>query len=301
MRQITPCLIALSLLLSPFSVEAQNTGKSKAPAFSWVSPLSEKQTANLVEGVEHRTFESPSMGLEVGYYVYLPSAYRDEADRAFPVVIHLHGGRPGSESKSVRLASFVDKAINAEEIQPTIYVFPNGGPVSWYNYPNLENGRGEDVLVKELIPHLKETIRTREFGIEGFSQGGRGTTRVMFRYPELFVSAAPGGSGYSTEKRVQENDGVESENVIFAKGDNTWDLAAEYVKKGNKEELPIFLWVGTKGFNFENNLEFSAYLNSLEIPHELMKVDGVDHSASRIYEKQGLELMQFHQNHFAQP
>jgi len=237
----------------------------------------------------------------VGYYVYLPAAYATNEDRKFPLVLHLHGGRPGSESKAVRLADHIAAAIEAKEIQPTIYVFPNGGPVSWYNYPGLENGSGEDVLVKELIPHLKETLRTREFGIEGFSQGGRGTTRVMFRYPELFASAAPGGSGYSNEKKVQENDGKESDKVIFAKGDNTWDLATEYAKREDKSRLPIFLWVGTKGFNFENNLEFSAYLKSLEIPHEIMKVDGIDHSAMRIYEKQGLDLMRFHQRHFAPP
>ncbi|MEM1443485.1 MAG: alpha/beta hydrolase-fold protein [Verrucomicrobiota bacterium] len=293
--------LLLGLLAFPPEASAQQKGQKKRPEFSWVSPLSEKQAANLIEGVEHRTFESPSMGIDVGYYVYLPKAYAESEDEAYPVVLHLHGGRPGSEAKSVRLASFVDAAIKSGDIQPTIYVFPNGGPMSWYNYPNLENGRGEDVLVKELIPHLKETLRTREFAIEGFSQGGRGTTRVMLRYPELFVSAAPGGSGYSSEKRVQENDGMESENVIFAKGDNTWDLAAEYAKRDDKDKLPIFLWVGTKGFNFENNLEYSAYLDSLEIPHGIMKVEGIDHSAFRIYEKQGLELMKFHQSHFAAP
>lgn len=301
MRSISVPFLVLSLLALPFFSSAQKAPKPKAPPFSWVSPLSEKQSASLTKGMEHRTFKSPSMGLDVGYYVYLPEAYETSGSRKFPVVIHLHGGRPGSEAKAVRLANFVDSAIKADKIQPTIYVFPNGGPMSWYNYPNLENGRGEDVLVKELIPHLKESLRTREFGLEGFSQGGRGTTRVMFRYPELFASAAPGGSGYSSEKKVQENGGAESEKVVFSEGDNTWDLAATYAEREDKDRLPIFMWVGTKGFNFENNQEFSAYLKTLEIPHEMMTVEGVDHSAARIYEKQGLELMNFHQKHFAQP
>ena len=136
------------------------------------------------------------MDLEVGYHLYLPPGY-DEASQAetrYPVVYHLHGGRPGGEFKSVGLARFVDEAIKAEKIEPTIYVFPNGGPMSWYNYPQIDNGQGEDVFVKELIPHIRETYRTRELALEGFSQGGRGTTRIMFRHPELFVSAAPGKS-----------------------------------------------------------------------------------------------------------
>lgn len=271
----------------------------KRREFSWVSPLPEN--AKLPEGVEHRTFPSPSMGIEVGYYLYLPPQYEEQKDRAFPAVFHLHGGRPGSESKSVRLAGFVDEAVRKGEIQPTIYVFPNGGPMSWYNYPQIENGQGEDVFVEELIPHIKKTLRVRKLALEGFSQGGRGTTRIAFRHPGLFVSAAPGGSGYSNEKRVQENDGVESESVVFAKGYNTWDLAAAYAEREDKDRLPLLLWVGTKGFNYENNLEFSNYLKDLGIPHEKLVVKGVAHSAAGIYQKQGLELMKFHQKYFSKP
>lgn len=241
------------------------------------------------------------MDLEVGYYIYLPDAYEKNTDREFPVIFHLHGGRPGGEGKSIKLASFIHDAIEAEKIQPTIYVWPNGGPMSWYNYPQVENGQGEDVFIKELIPHIEKNYRTRELAIEGFSQGGRGTTRIMFQHPELFVSAAPGGSGYEPEKRIQENDGAESEKVVFASGYNAWDLAAEYAERDDKKQLPILLWVGTKGFNYEFNLKFSDYLKTLEIPHKMLVVEGVDHSALRIYEQKGDELMKFHQASFAAP
>ncbi len=239
------------------------------------------------------------MNLEVGYCIYLPDAYDSKKKAKFPVVFHLHGGRPGSELKSIKLAGFVEEAIKNGDIQPTIYVFPNGGPMSWYNYPQKENALGEDVFINELIPHIQKTYRTRELAIEGFSQGGRGTTRIMFKHPELFVSAAPGGSGYEPEKRIQENDGAESEKVKFAKGYNTWDLADEYAKHSEKTKLPILLWVGTKGFNYEYNLKFSKNLKKLGIPHSLLEVEGAKHSAHEIYEKKGLELMQFHQKAFA--
>lgn len=308
---LSPGLALLPILLSLAAVP--NPGRSQSESgqpkpkkradFSWVNPLPEQRRArsNLPDGLRHATFESPSMGIEVGYWIYLPDAYDDSGDRTFPVVFHLHGGRPGSESKSIRLAAHVDAAIRAGEIQPTIYVFPNGGPMSWYNYPAFENGMGEDVFVKELIPHIEETYRTRELAIEGFSQGGRGTTRITFRHPDLFVSSAPGGSGYEPEKRIQENDGAESENVIFAKGYNTWDLAAEYAEDSKRDPLPLLLWVGTEGFNYEFNLKYSDYLDSLGIPHEILVVEGVDHSARRIYRRNGLELMQFHQRSFAKP
>lgn len=294
---------ALTCLSFPSVSPAQSKAKKKAPPFSWVNEIPKGQfdKLGLPPGVKHGTFTSPSMNLEVGYYIYLPEGYESSGDRKYPVVFHLHGGRPGSEAKSVRISKFADEAISKGEIQPTIYVFPNGGPMSWYNYPQIENGQGEDVFVKELIPYIQKTYRTRELAIEGFSQGGRGTTRIMFKHPELFVSAAPGGSGYEPEKRVQENGGRESDTIVFAKGYNTWDLAAEYANREDKERLPILLWVGTKGFNYEYNLKFSDYLKSLGIPHEMLISEGVDHSAIRNYEQRGLELMQFHQKSFAKP
>ncbi len=302
--------IAVLAMVATGGLGAQETKKKKKkpPAkFSWVAPLPEARMKNLhlPEGLRHATFKSLSMGIAVGYYIYVPPEYDDpkNAERRYPVVYHLHGGRPGAESKSIRLAAFVDRAIKAGDIAPTLYVFPNGGPISWYNFPAKENGLGEDVLVKELIPHIDTAWRTTSNAsgraIEGFSQGGRGTTRIMFRYPELFASAAPGGSGYGPEKRIQENDGWESEKLRFLPvGTNTWDRAAEYARREDKPRLPILIWVGTKGFNYEDNLKFSAYLDELKVPHQMLVVEGVDHSAQRIYEKRGLELMRFHQRNF---
>lgn len=298
-------LIGGLVVSSGVALAQEGAKKKPAPKFSWVSPVPEARlkSMGLPEGLRHATFESPSMGVEVGYYIYLPPGYDDaaNAEKRYPVVYHLHGGRPGGESKSVRLSSFVDAAIRAEEIAPTIYVFPNGGPMSWYNYPQIENASGEDVLVKETLPHIDATYRTSGQpgrAIEGFSQGGRGTTRILFQYPELFVSAAPGGSGYEPEKRIQENHGAESEKVVFAPGYNAWDLAAKFARREDRPALPIRIWVGTECFNYEFNLKFSGYLKELGIAHDTLIAEGVDHSAQRFYEQRGLELMRWHQANF---
>jgi len=299
--------LSLCLLLAGSSLFAQSSNKKKAKKppepFAWSNPIGSAglEKYGLPSGLTHTTFMSPSMKVKVGYFIYLPEGYEASGDRKYPLVFHLHGGRPGSEKKSIKLSKFPDEAIKAGKIQPTIYVFPNGGPMSWYNYPQKEDGSGEDVFVKELIPHIKKTYRTRELGIEGFSQGGRGTTRIMLKYPELFASAAPGGSGYEPEKRVQDNDGAESEKVVFAKGYNTWDLAETYAKRTDKTRLPIMLWVGTKGFNYEFNLKYSEFLKSLGIPNDIIIAPEIAHSASGIYEIRGDELMGFHQKHFAKP
>lgn len=274
---------------------AQGAGK-QPQSFKWVNQLKAK-----LPGVKHDVFRSPSMKLDVGYCIYLPPRYQDDADQRFPVVYYLHGGRPGSETKSVRLASFIHSYITASKAPPMIYVFVNGGPVSHYNLPDRENAMGENVFVKELIPHIDKTYRTiadrKGRGLEGFSQGGRGTTRIMFKHPALFCSAAPGGAGQATEKRISQENGRENEHLIFAPGYNTWDLARAYAK--NREpELRIQIHVGTKGFNYENNLEYMKFLESLKIPFERVIVEGAPHSAAKIYEKRGLEIVNFHADNF---
>lgn len=273
--------------------------KKKKPApFRWVNPIPQKGN---FPGLKHGTFRSPSMNIDVGYCIYLPPGYETDSKKKYPVVYYLHGGRPGSEIKSISLTQSIHKAIAAKRVDEMIYVFVNGGAVSHYNYPE-KNSLGEDVFVKELIPHVDAMYRTiadrSGRGLEGFSQGGRGTARIMFRYPQLFVSAAPGGGGHATEKRISEEDGRESETLKFLPGHNTYDRARLYASKPNPP-LNILVYVGTKGFNYENNLEYMKFLDSLKIPYQRLIVEGVDHNARKIYEKNGLDIMKFHAANFA--
>ncbi len=286
-------LLIATTVISAFGQEAPKE-------FRWVNPL---PMGVSYPGVSHHTFISPSMRHEVGYCIYLPPGYDDATNSAkrYPVVYYLHGGRPGSEIRSISLAETIHAAISDGTVPPAIYVWVNGGEVSHYNYPS-KNSMGEDVFVKELIPHVDRTYRTiaerRGRAIEGFSQGGRGTTRIMFKYPHLFVSAAPGGAGHATEKRISENNGRESEDLKFARGYNSYDLARAYVQMP-KPSLNIMIHVGTKGFNYENNLEYMSFLDTLGIKYWKMIVPDVEHSAKKIYEAAGVELMKFHARNFA--
>lgn len=268
------------------------TKQKKQQPFRWVNPLK-----SVLPGVSHATFHSPFMDLDVGYCIYLPPEYQSSGVR-YPVIYYLHGGRPGSETKSVKLAVPIHQHISSGRVAPMIYVFVNGGPVSHYNMADRKNAMGEDVFIRELIPHVDATYRTvadrSGRGLEGFSQGGRGTTRIMFRHPHLFASAAPGGAGHATEKRISEENGRESDNLVFAAGDNTYDLARRYAENP-RPALKILIHVGTKGFNYENNLAYMQFLESLGIPFEKIVVPDVPHSAMLIYQKAGLQIMQFHE------
>ena len=252
----------------------------------------------------HRGFYSEANKNLVGYCIYLPPGYDDlkNEDRKYPVVYMLHGGRPGSELKLLPMLNYIHPKMESGEVPPMIYVFANGGAMSHYDYPRLESF-GESSFFKELIPQVDanyRTIKEREGrGVEGGSQGGRGTARYMFKHPEMFVSAVPMFGGHATEKTISENDGVESDKVVFEPGNNTWDLARAYAENPDQVgPLNVLVVVGDQDFNYEGNLEWMEHLKSLQIPFEKRIVADAGHNYKQVYESAGLEIMNFHAANF---
>lgn len=296
-------LAALTLALTSVTyaqdAKPQKPARKKPAPFRWVNTFTEGR----YPGLKHATYDSARVDQPVGYCIYLPPDYTEEtsADRRYPVVYYLHGGRPGSETKSIALTPFIDAAIRSGKVPPMIYVFVNGGAVSHYNYPQ-HNSPAEDMLVEELIPQIDANYRTvpqREGrGLEGFSQGGRATARIGFGYPHLFCSAASGGGGHATEKHVSENDGWENDTLQFQPGANTWDRARKYSATPHPPMHWLF-YVGSKGFNYRNNLEYMEFLQSLDIPFRRMIVSDVPHNTRLIYEKHAVEIMRFHADNFS--
>ncbi len=278
------------------SKESRKPRKQPGP-FSWVNPPAKGKFPHVVHG----TYRSKIHDADVGYNVLLPPGYQkgENADRRYPVVYYLHGGRPGSESKSLALSNVFHEAMKSGDVPPMIYVFVNGGAVSHYDYPQKKSW-GRRTFHEELIPHVDATYRTigkREGrGLEGFSQGGRGTARHVFARPDLFSSAAPMGGGHQHEKRVSENGGDEGA-YQFAEGDNSYDLAREYAKS-MKPAVRILVAFGTEDFNYEANLDYCKHLASLGVPFEQKVVEGVPHSATKLYAKVGTMPMTWHAKNF---
>ena len=100
---------------------------------------------------------------------------------------------------------------------------------------------------------------------------------------------------------MEKEGGRESATLKFTPGYNTWDIARRYAANRNSHPEPalrILIHVGTKGFNYQNNLEYMKFLESLQIPFSSLIVEGAEHSAQQIYAKRGIELMQFHAENF---
>jgi endo-1,4-beta-xylanase len=292
---------ALLLAIVPIAHSAVRAPAKKAEeaAFHWINKLPESRTPLL----RHGAFHSVTNKTDVGYYLYLPPGYdaRENTAKRYPVVYYLHGGRPGGENKNVNMAPLFEAAMKAGRVPPMIYVFVNGGAMSHYDFP-AQKSFGETAFVKELIPHIDASLRTiakREGrGLEGFSQGGRGTARIMFKYPELFASCAPMGGGHQHEKHAAENEGRETSGVQFEPGNNSYDLARAYLPRMQEWPLRIFVAFGKKDFNYEANLDWTRHLKSLGIPYELAIAGDAPHSAVECYRNLGDAVMLFHARNF---
>ena len=243
------------------------------------------------------------MNTSIGYYIYIPDAYQEQPDKRFRTVYYLHGGRPGNEAREAFISHYVHEVFKNPSIDPAIYIFVNGGELSHYNSDEL-NSYGEDVFIKELIPHIDKVYRTiakrQGRGLEGFSQGGRAATRYMFKYPDLFGTVSAGGGSYTIEKLIKESQGFEDdprddkETIYYVgMGNDAWSLAEQH--KSSQNVTPkLMLWSGTEDMNYKSVEEYQSFLEKLKIEHKLLSIEGVDHNSSVFYEKAGTSLAKFH-------
>lgn len=273
-------------------------GQEQEPEFSWVNPLPDSANKRL----RHATFYSLSMEVDVGYNIYLPPGYDDveNQSRRYPVVYYLHGWRLGRESRSIYMAEYFDRWITSGDIPPRIYVFPHGGKYSHYDYGD---SLGETAFVRELIPHIDRTYRTiaerNGRGLEGFSMGGRGTARDMFKYPELFCSAVPIGGGHQWEKSNSDVYGDGPDDISIDPTNNSWDLARDYANRDSGHDVAILVAVGTIDRNYEANLDWMAHLDSLGVSYSKVVVEGAGHEVAELYEALGSKIMRFHEHCFS--
>jgi endo-1,4-beta-xylanase len=276
--------------------------KEYSKEFSWQNSVNER--FELPDQLKRGSFISDSMQIPVGYYIYIPDLYYQETQKNFRTVYYLHGGRPGNEARSVLISNFIHKLQKNESSGSALYVFVNGGELSHYNSEELDSF-GEDVFIQELIPHIDQTYRTVSNksgrGLEGFSQGGRGATRYMFKYPELFGTVAAGGGSYMIEKLIQDNAGFEddprgakSDVYYVGEGNDAWSLAKKH-KESKKVTPKLLLWSGSEDPNLPSIEEYKNYLDKLNINYDFLIAEGVDHNPMLFYEKLGERLMFFHQ------
>lgn len=249
-------------------------------------------TRALPVGVTHHRFHSPAMKIDVGYSIYLPPGYTQDIQARFPVVYWLHGGGGNELTGAPAVVPAADEAIRTGALPPMIIVFVNGGPAWHYDDPPAGQ-LGETAFIDELIPLVDRTYRTiadrNHRAIEGMSMGGRGTTRGVFKHPELFCSAAPLAAGFGNEQKAVDA-GQHLDNNVFS-------LAKKYAAQP-VPPIRLLIVIGTKDFNYLPNLDYMKFLDELKLPYDKIVLEGVSHSNPEYYAQLEIKTLLFHAESF---
>ncbi|MFH1568465.1 MAG: alpha/beta hydrolase-fold protein [Gemmatimonadota bacterium] len=257
----------------------------------------------------HRVFQSRLLGAPVSYRVYLPPGAGREP---LPVIYWLHG-LGGSPRQGEPFARRLDGAVRAGAIQPTMAVFANGLPFSWYCDAADGSAPVEAVLIGELIPHVDATYPTvadrRGRAVEGFSMGGFGAARLAWKHPELFAACslaaaalydgeAMAGGGRSWEwglgplRRRELFDRVFGGDAGYFEACSPWT----WLRRGALElrvTQALRLVVGADDPLTACNRRCRALLQELGVPHSYAEVPGAAHRLAPLYACLGEEAVGF--------
>jgi enterochelin esterase-like enzyme len=237
--------------------------------------------------VTHKTFYSHVLHHEIGYNIYLPPEYAD-CGEIYPVVYHIHGWT-GNESSEIWPLEEVCKNRRA------ITVFINAVSSEENYFDALL--QIESILITELIPHIDSQYRTditRENRmLSGFSMGGNMAFYYAVKYHGLFGSVtAYAGTYHHLYFKEYRTVGVTPEKVIGVYEDmlrEEWYLEENNILclvRQNAEQirgkLNIDIHIGTADILFCDNEILHLYMDSLNIPHEYRKFEGIGHDLGKI-------------------
>ncbi len=110
---------------------------------------------------EHR-MASEKLEEALAYHLYTPAPrYASEPLTGFPVLYWIHG-LGGSGRSATALVERIDRAIRDGRLQPFLLVSPTDptGRSMWTDSKDRATPM-ESVVVKELVPHIDTTYRTR--------------------------------------------------------------------------------------------------------------------------------------------
>lgn len=266
----------------------QGNGPQTAPPYDWIDP-----NTTPPDGAFYELYDTQARGANTqgSYLIYLPPSYSIDTIRRYPVTYWLHGGF-GYQADGGRIAlPPFTAAMAAGKMPETIIVIPQALPSGWYI--NSKDGARpvEDVLIKDLIPHIDATYRTiadpKARGLEGMSMGGYGALHLGLKYPTVFgvISAvAP-----AIHKSITDEPDIRTADTFFGdqkyfKSNSPWGI----VENSSAAILAAHPVIRILGGSNDTSLrpvliEFDQYLTSLNINHTWIEVQGAGHDYTEIY------------------
>ncbi len=241
------------------------------PANSWIK-MWIRTSKNLVEipgkepmffeqqQVPHGTvhlhkYQSNSLGVTRGLYVYTPPGYETSENIRYPVLYLLHGMGDTEDAWTIvgRANLIVDNLLAAKKARPLVIVMPYGHtPSAPPDMRSLGNyGAFEKDLIEDVIPYVQKNYRVskdqKDRAIVGLSMGGGQSLTIGLGNLELFGWVGAFSSAVPRSPKLDE-------------------LLANAKAKNDKLNL---LWIGcgNKDFLFQANQKLIAQLKNDNIKH----------------------------------
>jgi predicted peptidase len=130
-----------------------------------------------------QTAQSFEMKQELKYLLYLPQDYGKEANKAWPLVLFLHGsGERGTDLEVVKKHG-PPKLVAEGKQFPFILVSPQCPPNQWW----------DSIVLKGLVDDVQTRchVDPDRVYVTGLSMGGFGTWDLARHYPQKFAAIAP--------------------------------------------------------------------------------------------------------------
>jgi len=179
-------------------------------------------------------------GLERHINVYVPAEYEANPNKKYPVLYLVHGWGEDENGWSIQghMANIMDGLISAGKAEPMIIVMPSGD-VKTNSDVREASGNITDIYVKNLIPYIDKTFRTKtdkqNRAMAGLSRGGMKTTMTVFANMDKFA-----WMGLFSGFFVRPNDNVvDAFNGVFKDADAfNKKMNLLFISTGTEERNP---------------------------------------------------------------
>ncbi|HQL08872.1 MAG TPA: alpha/beta hydrolase-fold protein [Lentisphaeria bacterium] len=171
---------------------------------AWSAAARDTNDAGRLRGrITTFSLKGPASQMAAEGSVYLPPAYSQSADLAWPVMYFLHGS--GGVSGIKILAAYAERAAAEKICRPFIIAEIRGAqtPQCWWLDATATKSKAGTLVSRDFVQAVESryrVMRSREGRIiAGFSMGGFGAMAQLFQHPELFATGVAYDGGFFKE------------------------------------------------------------------------------------------------------
>jgi predicted peptidase len=136
------------------------------------------------------------------YVVFVPHAYGSKADKAYPLILFLHGaGETGSDGERQVKVGLGPAIKKQEKTFPFIAIFPQSQKRTWK--ADSDDGKRALAILAEVQKTYK--VDPQRIYLTGLSMGGYGTWSFATTYPDRWAAIVPicGGGDPSQASKIK--------------------------------------------------------------------------------------------------